>query len=313
MSLVEKGFIEKVDFSEWALYGDTDSSYSKIRIPFSKFTDSHIVVNFLMALAEHFNDTYLDVFRQTVGTYGGVDDQYNMMFFKSEIVALRGFFNTKKNYSLAKLWDEGKFFDEPKLKKTGGQILKSDSTKIVFDLLTEIYNVLVLDFSITNEDELFRKVFHELKAKYIKRTEDSVSNMEYKEFGIPKKWSMSDLKTIPKQVQGAMAYNYLFDDVLRPGESMYQCQIKVNPSRLLQYIDEHKPTTKFQLTPELVSKLNVISFPVDLSDGDFAKVQQKFKELDIQFDLGIILDFNVNLKIDQFKKLFREDTVRLNS
>lgn len=310
---VEKGFIEKVDFSEWALYGDTDSSYSKIRIPFSKFEDAHVVVNFISDLAKHFNDEYLKTFRETIGTYGGVDDQYNMMFFKSEIVALRGFFNTKKNYALAKLWDEGKFFEEAKLKKTGGQILKADSSKIVFELLTEIYNILVLDFSITDEIVLFKKVFHEVKKKYSIRVETSVTNMDYKDFGIPKKWSMSALKTIPKQVQGAMLYNYLFDNILRPGESMYQCQIQVNQSRLLQYMDKQNAPVKFQIKTDMIPKLNVISFPVDMTQEDFDTVKKVFGELDIQFDLGAILDFNVNLKIDQFKKLFKEETVRLYS
>lgn len=311
--VVSKGFIEKVDYSEWALYGDTDSSYSKIRIPFSKFDDAHQTVNFITAMAKHFNDEYLDVFTDTIVKYGGVDNEYNMMFFKSEIIALRGFFNTKKNYALAKLWEEGKFFDDPEVKKTGGQILKSDSTKIVFELLTEIYKILILDFSITDETLLFRKIFREVKQKYLQKTEQSVKEMNYKDFGIPKKWSMSSLKTIPKQVQGAMLYNYLFDDVLRPGESVYQCQININPSRLMQYMDTQKAPSKFQLKMDMVSKLNVISFPVDMTDEDYQKVKKSFEELDIKFDLGVILDFNVNLKIDQFKKLFKEETIRLNS
>lgn len=310
---VSKGFIENADFSEWSLYADTDSSYSKIRIPFSKFDDSHQTVNFITAMADHFNDVYLDIFKDTIVKYGGVDNDYNMMFFKSEIIALRGFFNTKKNYALAKLWDEGKFFDNPEVKKVGGQILKSDSTKIVFELLSEIYKILILDFSITDETLLFRKIFRDIKYKYVKRTEVSVLEMNYKDFGIPKKWSMSVLKTIPKQVQGAMLYNYLFDDVLRPGESVYQCQININSNRLLQYMDSHKRSSKFQLKPNLVNKLNVISFPVDMTEDDFRKVKEAFVELDIKFDLGVILDFNVNLKIDQFKKLFKEETVRLNS
>lgn len=313
MSQLEHGFIELVDQSEWALYGDTDSSYSKIRIPFSKYDDTKKVVAFILSMSKYFNEKYLETFTDTVCKYGGVDPDYNMMFFKTEIVAYRGFFNTKKYYALAKLWDEGKFFDEPKLKKTGGQILKSDSSKIVFDLLTDVYKALVLDMSISDEDRLYRKVFKEIKSTYLNRVLEGVDNMDYKDFGIPKKWSLSDLKTIPKQVQGAMFFNYLFTDTLRPGDSVIQCQVKINPSKLVQYYSEHPAKTKYQIDASMISdKLNVISFPVDLLEKDFENVKQVFNDLDIKFDLDQILDFNVNLKLKQFEKLFKAETIRNN-
>ncbi len=316
MSLIlpSKGFIEKVDNSEWSLYGDTDSSYSKIKIPFNKFEDEHRTVDFCLKMADHFNEEYDKTFSATVEKFGGVDPEFNMMYFKSEIIAARAFFNTKKNYGMAKMADEGKFFSPPEMKKTGGQILKSDSTKIVLELLTEIYNTVLLDFSLVSENVLYRKIFKEISSKYIKKTEDAVKDNDYKLFGIPKKWSMNQLKTIPKQVQGAMLYNYLFNDVLRPGESIYQCQIRINSSRLLQYMDSNQHTSKFQINKTMVSsKTNVISFPVDLTEDEFELVKLKFKELDMTFDLGAILDFNVLLKLDQFKKLFKEETIRLNA
>ena len=117
---------------------------------------------------------------------------------------------------------------------------------------------------------------------------------------------------MPKQVQGAKFYNYLFRDILRPGESIYQTQILINPSKLLQYMDKNPPQGEYMITREDVTdKLNVISFPVDISEEDINEIHQKFDQLNIQLDLRTILDFNVNLKLDQFQKIFSPETKRL--
>ncbi len=308
----KSGFIENVDNSEFALGADTDSSYSKIPLPFSKFEDNHKVVDFAQDLAYKFNQEYLKTFNETVVKYGNVDPAYNEMDFKSEIVAYRGIFLAKKYYGLAKMWEEGTFFTEPKIKKTGGQIVKADSTKIIFDLLTEVYDILLLDFTITDEIQLYRKLYIDLKSKYIKRAQTAVTNMNYQDFGIPKKWGLGKLKTIPKQIKGAMLFNYLFDDTLRPGDGMLQCQIIVNAERLLQYAGTNPVGSKYQLDKNLINdKLNVISFPFDMTEQDFDIVQKKFIELNIRFDLGTIVNFNVDMKLDQFMKLFSEETRRL--
>ncbi len=306
------GFIENVDKSEFALGADTDSSYSKVPLPFSKFEDQHQVVDYTQNLANQFNEEYLKTFDETVVKHGGVNPDYNFMDFKSEVVAYRGIFVAKKYYGLAKMWDEGSFFDIPEIKKTGGQIAKADSTKVIFDLLTEIYNTLLLDFSITDEVQLYHKIFFDLRAKYTTRIEEAVNSMNYKEFGIPKKWGLGKLKTIPKQIEGAMLYNFLFADSIRPGDGVLQCQIIINSGRLLQYAEQHKAKTKYQLPKDLITKkLNVISFPVDMTKDDFKIVQEKFLELNIRFDLGTITNFNISMKLDQFKKLFSEETQRM--
>ncbi len=308
----QPGFIENVDKSPFALGADTDSSYSMIPLPFSKFDDAHQVVDYAQDLAHQFNEEYMRTFNETVVKHGNVDPSFNLMDFKSEVVAYRGIFMAKKYYGLAKMWDEGSFFTKPELKKTGGQIAKADSTKIIFDLLTEVYKVLLLDFSITDEVQLYHKVFFELKEKYTKRVEKAVEVMDYKEFGIPKKWGLGKLKTVPKQVEGSMLFNYLFDDVIRPGDGVLQCQLIINSERLLQYADSHPVESKYQLPKERITKkLNVISFPGDLTEADFKKVQKKFLDLNIRFDLGTITNFNIDMKLDQFKKIFTEETRRL--
>ncbi len=307
----EPGFIETVDQSEYALAADTDSSYSKIPLPFSKYEDIHRTVDYVQNLAHEFNSEYLKTFNATVVKHGNVDPKYNEMNFKSETVSYRGLFIAKKYYALVKMWDEGSFYTNPEIKKTGGQIVKADSTKIVFDLLTDIYETLLLDFSITDEIQLYSRVFFDLKDKYIKRTEDSVVNLNYQDFGIPKKWGLNAHKIIPKQVQGARFYNYLFQDVIRPGDGIMQCQIIINPERLLQYMDSNPVKGKYQITPEMVPKLNVISFPYDITEVQLKKIFELFELLGISFDLRTILDFNISKKFDQFQKVFSEEAKRL--
>jgi hypothetical protein len=269
-------------------------------------------VAYTQELAQELNKKFTELFKNTVVKFGNVNPKYNRMNFKSEIVAYRGFFNKKKYYGLAKVWDEGTFFDPLKVKKTGGQIVKADSTKIIFDLLTEIYDILLMGFDIVNEVILYRKIFIDLRKKYLERVEKAVTVLSFKEFGIPKKWSLNQLKTIPKQVQGAMLYNYLFDDNLRPGDSMIMCQVIINTGKLLQHFEHNPSQSKYHLQKENVtSKLNVVSFPNDLSEEEAKIIEVRFQELNIRFDLGTIQNFNVDMKIDQFKDLFTEQTRRL--
>jgi len=308
---LERGFIEKVDFSKFTLYSDTDSSYSMVPLPFSKFEDQHKTVDYAQNIASELNKKYLEIFNETVVKFGNVDPAYNQMDFKSEIVAYRGFFNAKKYYALTKMWDEGTFFDDPVVKKTGGQIVKADSTPIVLDLLTEVYDTLLLDFTITSEIELYRKIFFDIKSKYIKRVELAVKEFNIKEFAVPKKWSLKTLKSIPKQVEGAMLYNYLFRDIFRPGESILQVQTIITPSAILSKMDENPPGTKYVIQPaQITHKVNNVSFPVDFGScaEDKQEAKEIFEEFGIQLDLRTILDFNVNLKLAQFEKIFSDET-----
>jgi hypothetical protein len=312
MTELQNGFIENIDKSEFSLGADTDSSYSKIPLPFSKFKDNHEVVDYTQNIAREFNEEYLRVFEDTVVKFGNADPKYNFMDFKSEVVAYRGIFMAKKYYGLAKMWDEGNFFEKPELKKTGGQIVKADSTKIIYDLLNEVYNTLLLDFSITDEVELYRKMYVDLKRKYVSRVEKSVKEMNYPDFGIPKKWGLRELKSIPKQVEGAMLFNYLFSDSIRPGDGVLQCQIIVNTGKLLQHAEIYPVKSKYQIPKERITdKLNVISFPPDLPKDDLNRIIKIFNDLNIRFDLGTITSFNVDMKLDQFQKIFKPETIRM--
>ena len=182
----ELDWIENIDKNESLLYSDTDSQYVKVKLPFNKFDDVKKLVEFTQERAKNMNEIYLNELNTRLKEYAGLDPDYNPMNFKSEVVAYRGFFRSKKYYALAKIWDEGNFFAKPKLKKTGGQILKADSTKITFDMLTEIYHALVLDFNLKTDKEIAYKIFKKIKYNYVIKIKQAINKFDINEIGIPK-------------------------------------------------------------------------------------------------------------------------------
>jgi len=303
-------FIENIDHDSRLLGSDTDSSYNLLKLPFNKFNDVYETVNYSQHFAKNLNKKYLNFLNVLLKERAGLNPKYNFMSFKSEVIAVRGFFLKKKFYALAKIWDEGVFFNELKLKKTGGQILKSDTTFITLNLLQEIYHNIVLNTKIKDKIQLEKLIFEEIVQKYKARLINNINIFNLKDFVIPKKWPISLKKTVPMPVKGARLYNTLFEDNLRPGESVTLLQIKININLLYKYISEKynvKAKSNFQIDLEDVNqKLNVIAFPaMEFNDNEIEKIKKLFDELDIKIDFDKIIDFNVNKKIEPFKLLFK--------
>jgi len=311
-------WVETVDKNDTNRYSDTDSAYILFALGFSKFEDDHKTVDYSQEMAKKINENYLDVLNNKVGPYIGINPKFNLMNFKSEIVAYRGFFNAKKYYALAKIWEEGNFYEKPNLKKTGGQILKADSTKLIYDLLNEIYQYLVLRFDITDENELYRIIFKELKEKYSGLILESFKNFTIKNIGIPKKWGLRDFKSIPGHVVGSMFYNTFFENTLRPGDSILAFQVKLNNLKLIDEKFQEKmkanEINEWTLSKDMInSKLNMFAVPSGISPEKLKEIKQLFLEYNIELDFDTILNFNVIKKLDQFEKLFSDDIIRRNS
>ncbi len=310
-------WIETVGFNDEIAYGDTDSLYLKVKLPFNKFDDVSQTVDYSQQIAGKSNEYYLNTLNTLLSERAGLNPDYNLMNFKSEVVAYRGFFRSKKYYALAKLWDEGNFYDHPKLKKTGGQILKSDSTKITYKFLEEIYNYLVLGFDIKDELELYKHVFITLPNKYKKIIKEYINNFNISQIGIPSKWGTKQFKVLPKQVRGAMLYNFLIGDTIRPGDSMLTVQIKINSFKKL--IDLHNQKNQegilsnYQLKiDDINKKLNYISIPfgVEKNQDQLLKIKNKLAEFNIELDYDLIIDFNIDMKVKQFEVLFSDEIKR---
>ena len=312
----QPNWIETVGTNKEIGYGDTDSLYLIVNLYFDKFDDVSRTVNFSQEIAKRSNDNYLNILNDRLVKRAGLNPEYNLMNFKSEVVAYRGFFKGKKYYSLAVIWNEGNFYDNPVVKKTGGQIVKADSTEIIKDFLIKIYNYFVLNFDIKDEFTLYKKVFVDLKNQYINEIKNDINDFNIRKFSIPKKWGTKSFKVIPKQVLGGMLFNTIFENILRPGDSLFMVQIKIKSFKKISELvktSEKDEASEYKLSPELVTdKLNVISVPYNFIDNtdNIERLKNKFLEYDIELDFDTITLFNINMKLDQFNNLFKEEIKR---
>ena len=234
------------------------------------------------------------------------------MDFKSEVVAFRGFFCTKKFYALGKVWDEGKFLGKLETKKTGGQIRKADVTKVSKEMLSEIYHLLTVDQSIKNEVIIYNKIFVEIKNKYVFKLKEAIKNLEFEYFTVPKKWSFGDKKNIPPQITGAKLYNRIIKDTFSMGDAVLVLPIKYNMPLLKREFERLPSNENMLQNNELTPKVNVISLPPTkkITDKDKELILGRFKELEIIPNYDEIMNFNIDMKLEPYKKLFSLEVTR---
>ena len=305
--LVADNFIETIEQHPQLLYADTDSAYIMYNLPFDKFEDINQLVNYIQGLARELGSLYNQSL-EYYGTFANLDPVYNTMDFKSEVVAYRGFFGGKKFYSLAKCWDEGTFYNEkPKVKETGGQIVKADATPLTLAMLKEVYHVLVEEFDLIDLRLIYQKIFVTIKNKYLFMIRKELNNFNIDQFSTPKKWGDTK-KSIPTHVYGAKLYNAIIRDTFRPSDSFIMIKIVIDVHRLLEFLKGSRNNNEFALSlteaETLKSKINVISVPINMNDEEKELLGQRLKELNVQLDFQEIIDFNINMKLDPYIKLF---------
>ena len=286
-----------------------NSAYLMYNLPFDKFEDINQLVSYIQGLARELGNLYNESLNY-YGQFANLDPEYNTMDFKSEVVAYRGFFGAKKFYALAKCWDEGTFFNEkPKVKKTGGQIVKADVTPLTKAMLEEIYDVLITDFKSTDLRVIYQKIFIVIKNKYMMMIKKELNGFNIDEFSSPKKWGKTE-KSVPPQVTGAKLYNAIIRDTFRPSDSFIMIKIVIDPYKLLEFLKVNVGN-EFALSyadaDRLRKKINVISVPVNMSDEEKQLLSNRLRELSIQLDFQDIINFNINMKLDPYVKLFPEN------
>lgn len=307
------GFMETIEKDPFQLYCDTDSDYLLIKLTFDKNEDHKKTVDYCQRLTLRMNEAYmaaLDLYFYKIANW---HPDFNTMDFKSEVVAYRGFFCTKKFYALGKVWDEGKFLGKFETKQTGGQIKKADATKVTKEMLTDIYNLLTVDQTIDDEVVLYNKIFVEIKNKYVFKLKEAIKTMEFEYFTIPKKWSFGEKKNIPPAITGAKLYNRIIKDTFTVGDAVLVLPIKYNLPLLKKEFEKMTNPNEFMLqNNELTSKVNVISLPPisKLHDKDKDYIKQRFQELNISLDYDTIMSFNIDMKLEPFKNLFNTEITR---
>jgi hypothetical protein len=283
-----------------------NSAYLLFDLPFNKFDDIRQLVDYIQQLSTKIDTEYNNALNYYGSMFAGLNPEFNIMKFKSEVVAYQGFFNTKKFYALSKAWDEGAFFDTPEIKKTGGQIKKADVTKISEQLLSLVYKILVLPSETKDLESLYKKIFIETKNRIKMQLKHDIDNLDFKSFGVPKKWSFKATKDM-QWVTGARLYNQIVEDLHRPGDSMLTLPIKGN-FNILQNYDEQLSLKNKDLTYLLkaddYNDISTLSIPPNMNSEQVQKLSVAFEKYSIRVDFDQVMLFNIDMKLEVFEKLF---------
>ena len=308
---VQEGFVNKTDKDAYQVYSDTDSAYVLIKLPFSKTKDIQKTVIYCQAIAERLNKSYQKALELYFYRASNWHPEFNAMNFKSEVIAFKGFFGAKKFYGLGNIWKEGTFYDELDLKTTGGQIKKADITRVTKEMLSEIYVLLCLKLEATDQKLMYNTIFKKIKNKYTLKLREAIAKMDLSYFVIPKKWSFGEKKVVPAQIVGAKFFNRIIKDTISIGDSVSVLPIKFNFKTVIGWLEKNPCSNDNMMTNEEFStKINYISLPVKISPDEFQFIQNRFKELSIVMNVDDIINFNIDMKLEPYKKLFSIETQR---
>ena len=288
-----------------------NSAYVLIKLPFSKTKDIQQTVIYCQAIAERLNKSYQKALELYFYRASNWHPEFNAMNFKSEVIAFKGFFGAKKFYGLGIIWKEGTFYDELDLKTTGGQIKKADITRVTKEMLSEIYILLCLKLEATDQKLMYNTIFKKIKNKYTLKLREAIAKMDLSYFVIPKKWSFGEKKVVPAQIVGAKFYNRIIKDTISIGDSVSVLPIKFNFKTVIEWLEKNPCSNDNMMTNEEFStKINYISLPVKISPDEFEFIQNRFKELSIIMNVDDIINFNIDMKLEPYKKLFSIETQR---
>lgn len=186
----------------------------------------------------------------------------NMTFFKSEmLMEAIMFLDVKKNYAYKMLAKKGKIFKEPKMKYTGIQVVKSDTSKITQEMLKDMIEGVVLNHEILDKDKLPRlsQIVNEYHEKFLQ----CCNNLDLNYISFPGKWQKK-----LQFVNGMQMYNYMMKKEifsLGSAATFIYCTFKAP-----------KLFTNFDMT-----KINGICVPY-VYDKDMLK--QKLNDFQIEID-----------------------------
>lgn len=308
-----KGFIENIEKDPFQLYCDTDSDYLLIKTTFNKKEDIERTVAYCQKLTLRMNAAYMSALDLYFYKLANWHPDFNTMDFKSEVVAFKGFFAAKKFYALGIIWNEGKFLAKVKTKIIGGQLKKADVTKVTKEMLEDIYSLLTKDSDVKDEAKIYNKIFIEFKNRYLIKLKESINQLNFEYFTIPKKWSFGEKKNVPASITGAKLYNRIIKDTFSVGDSVLVLPIKFNLAMMTREFEKmSNPNENMLQNAELSSKIKDLSLPPlsKLTEADKDYIKQRFIELDIHLDYDKIIDFNIDMKLEPFKRLFSVETTR---
>jgi len=139
-------------------------------------------------------------------------------------VCLSAFFNENVRNRNARLviYDDGEFLKEPRLEVTGFQSIRSDTPKLIQELLN---NVFIMILTGKKESDVM-KVVNDFGEKFMS------GFFNIFDISIPTGINVDVpgelLKGLPYHVKGAVNYNKHFENVIRRGDKVKVCYVKTN-------------------------------------------------------------------------------------
>jgi len=156
---------------EYVVYVDTDSNYLCLEDLVNKYcpnqSDPNVVIKFMDKVCEDKIQPFIDRSYQELADYTHAYAQ--KMVMKREVLADRGIWTAKKRYILNVYNSEGVQYNEPKLKVTGLDMIKSSTPAIVREKMKELIKLLMTkdEGTIQRFIEDFRESFKTLNAEDI--------------------------------------------------------------------------------------------------------------------------------------------------
>ena len=189
---------------DYAFYGDTDSCYITLGPLVEKFFENkpkEQIVDLLDKICEEKLSPIIDAACHKLAKQTNAFQE--KIFFKREAIAERGVWIAKKRYAMNVYDSEGVRFEEPKLKVTGLEVVRSSTPAPVRQYLRD-----ALKIALSGEEVELHK--------FILDVEESFKAMAPEEISFPrssnnlKTYSGSDIyvKGCPVQVRAALLYNH---------------------------------------------------------------------------------------------------------
>ena len=145
---IDKSKAEEIKHCVSTIYQDTDSSYVNLgpiveTINELKGADDRKICEFCVGFAEGYMNDY---FFNVLDDYFTPRHVKNRHFFELETVAKTGIWiGIKKRYAQALLWKDGRFYDEPKMKVKGLEVIKGSYPPFSREILKDLTMTLLTD------------------------------------------------------------------------------------------------------------------------------------------------------------------------
>lgn len=218
------------------IYQDTDSSYVNLgpivdSIIELRGADDKEKCKFCVEFAEKFMNNY---FAKILDEYFTPRHVKNRHFFELETVAKTGIWiGIKKRYAQALLWKDGRYYDEPKMKVKGLEVIKgsypSFSRKILKDLTMTLLTENIHDSDFIHK---FNAKVMDWKDKFMKQDPDliteaiSVSNYWKGVESDDDPSGVKILKGAPYNVKALALYNWMINAKKKPGDTIYNGKVR---------------------------------------------------------------------------------------